>query len=223
MNSPSSDMSPGGGKGGRRRGSFLGVARLLLAAGCVKVLLAGLVLMDFVPSPSVAGSAMESVPGPAEGEGQRSGEKGGPSSSDSSKGDIHPHVLSVILARERQVSDQEAGVAEREKALGLLEEEISGRMRELDALQKDLKGAAQEWTQRQEENFQHLVGVYSAMEPEKAAVLLEKMDEATVVRLFEGMKSKKVASVLALMEPEKAARISSRLTAQGRNPAAPAR
>lgn len=220
MNSPSSDMSPGGGKGGRRRGSLLGVARFLLAAGCVKVLLAGLVLMDFVPSPSVAGSTMESVPGPAEGEGQRSGKKEDPPpSSDFSDGDMHPHVLAVILARERQISDQEARIAEREKALGLLEEEIAGRMRELDALQKDLKGAAQEWTQRQEENFQHLVGVYSAMEPEKAAVLLEKMDEETVVRLFEGMKSRKVASVLALMEPEKAARISSRLTAQGMDPA----
>jgi len=50
------------------------------------------------------------------------------------------------------------------------------------------------------------------MEPQRAAILLSKMDEATVERLFANMKSKKVAKILSFMEPDKAARISSSLT-----------
>ncbi len=121
-------------------------------------------------------------------------------------------VKRILLARLRKIRKKENELDRRERDLKVLKNEIEKRIEELKALEERLKGPLSKAKKESEERFRHLVGVYSSMEPQRAALLLEKMDEDTVVRIFSAMKSKKVAKILSFMEEEKAARISGRLS-----------
>lgn len=123
-------------------------------------------------------------------------------------------VAQILLARLRRVEQREAELEQREKNLQMLKQEIEERIRELKRLQKGLEGEVSKAQSREEARFQHLVGVYSAMQPQRAAALLDKLDDRTVVKIFAMMKSRKVAAIMALMDPDKAARISDALTKQ---------
>ncbi len=129
--------------------------------------------------------------------------------------DVNQKVKLLLKARLREVEKKEQALKQEERDLKLLKREIEKRISELKALQASLSGPMARTAKLTQERFSHLVGVYSSMEPQRAALLLEKMDENTVVRLFSSMKSKKVAKILSYMDPDKAARISGKLSKPG--------
>lgn len=117
--------------------------------------------------------------------------------------------LDLINARAQEIEEQQKALKQKEADLRLLEEEIDQKIKMLKKLQRDLEGPIKQRAAEEEARLQHLAGVYSSMDPSRAAALLNKLDDDTVTRLFSIMKSKKVALILANMDPEKAARISS--------------
>ncbi len=121
-------------------------------------------------------------------------------------------VTRILITRLRRLKEREAELDQREKNLNLLKAEIEERIKELKKLQNALEGEVSKAQSREQARFQHLVGVYSAMQPQRAAALLDKMDDKTVVKIFALMKSRKVAAIMGLMDPDKAARISDALT-----------
>ncbi len=125
---------------------------------------------------------------------------------------ISPEVLEILRAEYRRAAERNKELDKKEKDLELLRSEIDKRLKDLKQLQASLEGPVKKAKVDYEARFQHLVGVYSSMDPGRAAALLDKLDEATVARIFAAMKSKKVARILALMDPEKAARISGSLS-----------
>jgi flagellar motility protein MotE (MotC chaperone) len=56
------------------------------------------------------------------------------------------------------------------------------------------------------------VQFYANMKAEKAAALIDKLDEGVVVDVFAQMPSENAGKILSFVHPEKAARISQRLT-----------
>ena len=126
--------------------------------------------------------------------------------------DINERIKVILKARLRKIKERERALQQKERDLALIKEEIEKRIKTLKDLEASLKGPLATAKKANEERFMHLVGVYSSMEPQRAAMLLEKMDEETVVKLFSSMKSKKVAKILSYMDTDKAARISSRLS-----------
>ena len=64
----------------------------------------------------------------------------------------------------------------------------------------------------------HLTKVYEAMDPEEAALRIEKMKEGLALDLLARLKGKKAAGVLANVRPEKAARLTEGLRAYGQRP-----
>jgi len=122
-------------------------------------------------------------------------------------------IQKIIQARLRKLDEREALLDEKERELKILEKDIEKRIRELKDIQERLEKPVRNAKEASQNRFRHLVGVYGSMEPSRAAALLDRMDEDTVVRIFAAMKSKKVAKILALMSAERAARISSELSA----------
>jgi flagellar motility protein MotE (MotC chaperone) len=121
-------------------------------------------------------------------------------------------TMELLRVRLREVDDRQAVLERQAKDLELLKSEIEDRIRELKDLQSRLEGPAKGAKDDYQARFEHLVGVYSSMEPASAAALLDKLEDMTVVKIFAAMKSKKVAMILALIDAEKAARISSALS-----------
>ncbi len=126
----------------------------------------------------------------------------------------HPELLRMLRLKMAKINEREKELDEREEALRLLQRDIKDKIKELKDLQRKLEGPVKKKRFEEEARLQHLAGVYSSMDPVRAAALLDKLDEDTVTKLFAIMKSKKVAKILANMSPEKAARISQRLYGQ---------
>jgi len=180
--------------------------KVLLGMGLLKVIVA----FCFMLGTGVGGDVSRATAAPSEKE--KADEVFQWERDEFSKSPAQDEIVEILMVRMRRLKEQEASLVQREKDLELLKKEIDERLRELKQLQVKLESPVKRAKAAQEARFQHLVGVYSSMEPTRAAALLEKMDEPTVVRIFGAMKSKKVASILGLMDPDKAARISSALS-----------
>lgn len=140
---------------------------------------------------------------------------------------IHPEVLKILKAQARSIEHKQVAEDKKQDRAGLLNKQLDeslkkmdGKIAELQRIKDSLSGAISQSKEKEAESLQHLIGVYSAMEPDKAANLLERIDEITVIKIFSNMKSKKVAAIMAQMEPSKAARISSELSSRKITPPA---
>ncbi|GJL53262.1 MAG: hypothetical protein NPIRA02_03940 [Nitrospirales bacterium] len=124
---------------------------------------------------------------------------------------------SLVQQLQRRLKDLE----EREQRLQQKEARIEGLQRDVEALAERqakeaerlqnqaaaLNGKKQEQP-KDDPSLEHLVKVYGAMDPEEAALRIEKMDERLALEILSGIKSKKAAVVLAGVTPEKAAALS---------------
>lgn len=192
-----------------RHGGWSGslLLRLLIALGVAKLVLGVL----FFTGAGLNGSVAVATDSPL----SRSEAAGGTSTIDVPSSRAAPcetETMELLRVRLREVNDREANLEKQAKDLELLKSEIEERIRELKVLQSRLEGPAKGANDDYQARFEHLVGVYSSMEPASAAALLDKLEDMTVVKIFAAMKSKKVAQILALMDAEKAARISSALS-----------
>ncbi len=68
--------------------------------------------------------------------------------------------------------------------------------------------------------MEELGKIYGAMKAEEAAPLFDRLDDATVLRIFQHMKQRQISAVLPLMKPEKAVVLTELLG--GRKPSRPA-
>ena len=112
-------------------------------------------------------------------------------------------------------------------ALGEREQRLQKKQERLEGLQRDLEKLAARQTQEaqrlsewegqletlrkrlaaQDSSLAHLIKVYEAMDPEEAALRIEKMKEGLALDILARIKDKKAAGVLASVKPEKAARL----------------
>ncbi len=195
-------------KQGLSKISFRLVIRLILGIGLAKFCLALTLFLSSWSTPLTAANAVPTSPSEAA---VASGVAGGSHGRDKEPS-CNPEVLEILKAEVRQWDKRHQQLEAREKDLSILKSEIDQRLEELKVLQSRLEGPVKKAKASYESRFQHLVGVYSSMEPGRAAALLNQLNDTTVAKIFEAMKSKKVARILALMEPEKAAKISNILS-----------
>ncbi len=203
-------------------------ASFMVMIGCFKIALTLFIILFHIDTGLAVSSEMATDTGSEE----RSSDKPLDAVNADAKGttppaNIHPEVLKILKAQARSLEKKQASEPEKQDSAGLLSKQLEDSLKKLDEklaeLQKikdSLSGAISQNKEQEAESLQHLIGVYSAMEPDKAANLLERMDETTVIKIFSSMKSKKVAAIMAMMEPSKAARISSELSSRKITPAA---
>ena len=121
----------------------------------------------------------------------------------------------------QQLKDRLKELQEREQRLQQKEALVEGLQRDVEALAaRQVKEAERlknivnkldaEKTRvpNNDPSLEHLVKVYGAMDPEEAALRIEKMDEHLALEILAGIKDKKAAVVLAGVKPEKAATLS---------------
>ncbi len=117
--------------------------------------------------------------------------------------------------RRRELAAKEEELKKKEQELLVLKKDIEDKLAKLSQLQTELQQQVQKKVETQkkvkDERLRHVVGVYSAMKPSKAASLIERLDDAVALEILSAMKSKDVGSILGFVETEKAARLSQRL------------
>lgn len=124
----------------------------------------------------------------------------------------------AALERERLAwREAESSLAEREAQL-----ELERRRLELERLQLEQEREAlrREWEALQErytldDNLDRLVGYYEQMSPEEVAAIAAEMSDTLLIRVLLSMSERKGARVLAHLDAERAARISSIMAGDG--------
>ncbi|NDY43346.1 hypothetical protein G3N55_10905 [Dissulfurirhabdus thermomarina] len=187
--------------------------RTLFGAGLLKALAGAALLCTLLTSPRAVATAQDPPAPPAPARATAPEHRG----QAQARGEIpcQPETAAILAAQLRSLREREAEIRRRAEELDLLQNDLTGRLRELQRLQSGLERPVKKAKKQAEARFEHLVGVYSAMDPQRAALLLGKLDEATVARIFETMKSKKVARIMTYLDPAKAARISRMLSHHG--------
>jgi len=121
-----------------------------------------------------------------------------------------------LRRKEKELREREELVKKRENELQLLQDKIDAKMSELNDLQTKLLNFSKKLAQREkalkDAQMNHLVALYSAMEPGKAAAIMDKLNLKTVVRILKYMKGKNAGKIMAMMPPEKGATISEALS-----------
>ncbi|MFO8033384.1 MAG: magnesium transporter MgtE [Desulfohalobiaceae bacterium] len=111
-----------------------------------------------------------------------------------------------------RVRKKQKELQKKEEELTQLEERIDKKL----ARQKELKQELEEILDRaksvQQGKIKHLVDVYSNMEPEQAANVLETLDQDIAVKILSGMRGRTAGEILSFVEADKAARLSEQLT-----------
>ena len=90
------------------------------------------------------------------------------------------------------------------------------KLGELNELQSKLTAYAKTLADREEAlketKLAHLVELYTAMEPTKAAAIMEKLKIETVVLILRNMKGKPAGQIIALLKPELGAQVVEKLS-----------
>jgi flagellar motility protein MotE (MotC chaperone) len=121
-----------------------------------------------------------------------------------------------LKRKEEQLKAKEAFLKSKEAELTPLKDEVEAKFAELSELQTKLTALAKELAEKEkslkDEKMAHLVALYGAMDPTKAAAIMDKLKTDTVVLILRHMKGKSAGEIVGMMDPEKGALISEELS-----------
>jgi flagellar motility protein MotE (MotC chaperone) len=127
-----------------------------------------------------------------------------------------PTATDASAIQEQALKEREQKLKQQEAALVPLKKEIEEKLAELNELQASLAVYAKKLADRekalQDAKMNHMVDLYSSMEPANAAAIMEKLKVETVVQILRYMKGKSAGLILGQMKPDTGAAISEKLS-----------
>jgi flagellar motility protein MotE (MotC chaperone) len=171
--------------------------------------------------PAAAGGAAPAVPAPAAPAAPAAAET--QDITDLSGAEIE--VLQQLASRRSEIEKRSADLDRREAVLRAAEERIDGKIQELKKLQGNVEQAISRYDEQETKRIENLVRLYETMKPSEASRIMEQLDLPTLVALAERMSTRKLAPVLAGMNPVRAKQVTTELSKRrkpGDTPEAPA-
>jgi flagellar motility protein MotE (MotC chaperone) len=167
------------------------------------ILITGLLLKILISSVYLAPSGLWAWPGPKVSQAATQVEAEGPSSL--------PRLFTLMHKERQSLQTREAAFVAKEEQLRILQKEVEERLQELKALQLKMLETVEEEKRIKSEHNRHLVATLTAMPADRAGRLLDKMEENVAVLLLRNLQGKEAGAILAVLAPDKAARLSQRL------------
>jgi flagellar motility protein MotE (MotC chaperone) len=122
--------------------------------------------------------------------------------------------LKFLLQKKAQFENEEKRIAEKKSELLAIQDDINKKIAELTKLRDEIKSEKAKKNAAEEQQFKHLIKIYSAMKPQNAADLIDKLDIKLAIELLSKMKGDDVGKILSFVKIEKAAKISEGLIKQ---------
>jgi flagellar motility protein MotE (MotC chaperone) len=113
-------------------------------------------------------------------------------------------LLQSLSKRRTELDTREQSLDDREAVNAATEKRIDDKLAELKQLQATIEGLVKQHDTDQEAQMKSLVKIYENMKPKDAAQIFEDLEMDVLLDVVEGMKERKVAPILALMNPAKA-------------------
>ena len=113
-------------------------------------------------------------------------------------------VLQQLAGRRAEIEKRSSELDRREAVLKAAEERIDAKIQELKKLQASIQQAIGTYDDQETKRIENLVKVYETMKPQEAARIFEQLDMPTLMGIVEKMNTRKLAPVLAQMNPVRA-------------------
>ena len=121
-------------------------------------------------------------------------------------------LLQQLAERREVLEDREQELDMRSGLLAAAESRIDKKVEELKLLQNTIQKLLKAHDEERDAQMQSLVKIYENMKPKDAARIFEELDMDTLLLVVERMKERKLAPVMASMDPSKAKEITVELT-----------
>ena len=122
--------------------------------------------------------------------------------------------VKFLIQKKDQLEKEEKRIAEKKAELLAIQDDINKKISELTKLRDEIKSERANKKAAEDQQFKHLIKIYSAMKPQNAAELIEKLDIKFAIELLSKMKGDDVGRILSFVKIEKAAKISEGLIKQ---------
>lgn len=116
-------------------------------------------------------------------------------------------LLDQLAERRKQLDGWEREIAQRDALLKAAEIRIDQKVQELKAMQASLDGLIRVYDDQQVGQIRSLVKIYENMKPKDAARIFQELDMQTLLLVAERMKERKLAPIMAQMNPSKAKQV----------------
>ncbi|MBW2600255.1 MAG: hypothetical protein JRC60_09425 [Deltaproteobacteria bacterium] len=122
--------------------------------------------------------------------------------------------LSLLLGRQKELSDREDFLKSEERRLNSLRGEILSKIDRLQEIEKRLATLLETVKEIDDQKYRSLAKIYESAPPARAGAMLEKLDSRTAAAIIMNMKSKKAGAIWGHIKPDKAVEITREITAQ---------
>ena len=113
-------------------------------------------------------------------------------------------LLQNLSKRRDELDQREKELDIKEKVLDASEKRISDKVVEMKTLQGELGKVLAQYNQKQDDQIKSLVKIYENMKPDDAANIFNQMEMPILLDVISKMSERKVALVLANMDPKRA-------------------
>lgn len=128
-------------------------------------------------------------------------------------------LLQQLAERRENLDSREQEMDIQGGLLKAAETRIDKKVKELKTLQAAIAKLIKSYDDQQNEKLQSLVKIYENMKPKDAARIFEELDMDTLLMVAERMKERKLAPIMAKMDPTKATEITVELSRLRQMPA----
>lgn len=142
-------------------------------------------------------------------------------SSEMAEGTSNDSILESLAKRRRQVEEKAQKLTLRENLLKAAENQVAKRIKELKEIEARISTTNKNKDQDDSEQLGRLVKMYSTMKPKAAARIFNRLDINILKDLVREMKTRKMAPILAAMDPARAELLTIEIARSGKEEKTP--
>lgn len=123
-------------------------------------------------------------------------------------------LLQSLAKRRQELDDWAKQVQLKENMLVATEQRIDTKIDNLEKVKKQVEDLLAQYNQQEDNKIKSLVKIYENMKPKDAARIFEELDMPVLLLVVDRMSDRKVAPILAAMNPTKAKDVTVQLAEQ---------
>lgn len=120
-------------------------------------------------------------------------------------------ILQTLAQRRAALEEREQALSQREAQIEIVDKRIADKLKELDALKREVEGLVRKYDAQEEKEIASMVKIYETMKPKDAARILEQIDFTVLVMLMERIKDRSSAPILSAMNDQVARKLTAEL------------
>ncbi len=124
---------------------------------------------------------------------------------------IEVSLLQSLRERRDQIEERNRQLDLKEKLLEGTELRINDKIAEIKALEQRVSSLLEQYGKQEESHIRSLVKIYESMKPKSAAAIFNELELPILLEVIDEMSERKVAPILAAMDPMKAKEVTSDL------------